>query len=80
MGHAHVERCYRIQLVSPQPRFNGVVLTLMGPEQALDIEQEVNTLLRKDVIEVVPPLDRESGIYSRYFIVARRIRGSFYSI
>ncbi|KAI2651794.1 Protein P [Labeo rohita] len=46
--------------------FNGVLPTLVGPKQALVMEQEVNTLLRKEAIEVVPPHDRESGFYSRY--------------
>ncbi len=36
-----VERGYRIQLGSPPPRFNGVNPTLVGPEQALVIEREV---------------------------------------
>ncbi len=49
--------------------------TRVGPEQALVLEQEVNTLLRKDAIEVVPPLDRESGFYSRYFIVPKKDGG-----
>ncbi len=39
------------------------------------MEQEVNTLLRKEAIEVVPPLDRESGFYSRYFIVPMKDGG-----
>ncbi len=47
----------------------------MGPEQALVLEQEVNTLLRKGAIEVVPPLDRESGFYSWYFIVPKKDGG-----
>ncbi len=38
---------------------------LVGPEQALVMEQEVSTLLRKEAIKVVPPLDKESGFYSR---------------
>ncbi len=46
------------------PPFNGVTPTLVGPEQALLMEQEVSTLLRKEAIEVVPPLDKESGFYS----------------
>ncbi len=50
--------------VLPQP-FNGVTSTLVGPEQALVMEQEVSTLLRKEAIEVVPPLDKEAGFYSR---------------
>ncbi len=36
-----VERGYRIQIGSPPPRFNGVVSTVVGPEQALVLEQEV---------------------------------------
>ncbi len=38
---------------------------LVGPEQALVMEQEVSTLLREETIEVVPALDKESGFYSR---------------
>ncbi len=36
-----------------------------GHKQDLVMEQEVSTLLRKEAIEVVPPLDEESGFYSR---------------
>ncbi len=70
-----VERGYRIQFGAPPPPFKGFFLTLVGPEQALVLEQEVNTLLRKEAIEVVPPLDRESGFYSRYFIVPKKDGG-----
>ncbi len=38
---------------------------LVGPEQALVMEQEVSTLLREETIEVVPALDKESRFYSR---------------
>ncbi len=50
-----VERGYRIQFGSPLPRFNGVVPTLVDPGQALEMGREVDTLLRKEAIEVVPP-------------------------
>ncbi|KAL0161749.1 hypothetical protein M9458_045474, partial [Cirrhinus mrigala] len=53
-----VERGYRIQFGSPPPLFHGVLPTLVGPEQALAMEQEVNALLRKEAIEVVPPHHR----------------------
>ncbi len=46
-----------------------------GPEQALVMEQEVKALLRKEAIEVVPPHERESGFYSRYFIVPKKDGG-----
>ncbi len=58
-----VERGYRIQFGSRPPQFNGVNSTLVGPEQALVMEQEVNTLLRKEAIEVVSLHERESGFY-----------------
>ncbi|KAI2653857.1 Transposon Ty3-G Gag-Pol polyprotein [Labeo rohita] len=70
-----VERGYRIQFGAPPPPFNGVSPTLVGPEQGLVMEQEVATLLRKEAIEVVPPLERESGFYSRYFIVPKKDGG-----
>ncbi len=50
-----VERGYKIQFRSRPPRFNRVFPTLVGPEQALVMEQEVGK--RKEAIEVVPPLD-----------------------
>ncbi len=55
--------------------FNRVTATLVGPEQALVMEQEVSTLLRKEAIEVVPPLDKESGFYSRTSLFLGRMRG-----
>ncbi len=57
-----VEQGYRGAL---SPPFNGVTPTLVGPKQPLVMQQEVSTLLRKEAIEVVPPLDKESGFYSR---------------
>ncbi|KAL0170481.1 hypothetical protein M9458_035077, partial [Cirrhinus mrigala] len=49
----------------------------LGPAhcRGLVMEQEVATLLRKEAIAVVPPHDRESGFYSRYFIVPKKNRG-----
>ncbi|KAL0150532.1 hypothetical protein M9458_054125, partial [Cirrhinus mrigala] len=60
---------------APPPPFKGVFPTLVGPEQGLVMEQEVDTLLRKEAIEVVPPHDRESRFYSRYFIVPKKDGG-----
>ncbi|KAL0159107.1 hypothetical protein M9458_047183, partial [Cirrhinus mrigala] len=70
-----VERGYCIQFGAPPPPFNRVFPTLVGPEQGLVMEQEVATLLRKEAIEVVPPHERESGFYSRYFIVLKKDGG-----
>ncbi|KAL0161734.1 hypothetical protein M9458_045459, partial [Cirrhinus mrigala] len=70
-----VEKGYSIQFGAPPPPFDGVFPTVVGPEQALVMEQEVVSLLRKEAIEVVPPQDRESGFYSRYFIVPKKDGG-----
>ncbi len=39
------------------------------------MEREVDTLLRKGAIEMVPPHKRKSGFYSRYFIVPKKDGG-----
>ncbi len=49
--------------------FNWVTPTLVGPEQALVMEQEVNTLPRKEAIKVVPPLEKRVWVLQPYFIV-----------
>ncbi|KAI2644160.1 hypothetical protein H4Q32_028378 [Labeo rohita] len=46
-----VEEGYAIQFGAPPPPFDGVFPTLVGPEQALVMEQEVETLLRKEAIK-----------------------------
>ncbi len=70
-----VEKGCRIQFGAPPPPFKRLFLTSTNPEQALVLEQEVSSLLRKEAIEVVPPLDRESGFYSRYFVVPKKDGG-----
>ncbi|ROL51349.1 Transposon Ty3-G Gag-Pol polyprotein [Anabarilius grahami] len=66
---------YRIQFGSPPPKFNGVLPTVVAPEQSLVMEQEVTTLLQKGAIERVPPPSKMSGFYSRYFIVPKKDGG-----
>ncbi len=44
-------------------------------EQALVMERDVDTLLRKEAIEVVPPCEREYEFYSQYFIVPKKEGG-----
>ncbi|KAI2645053.1 Transposon Ty3-G Gag-Pol polyprotein [Labeo rohita] len=60
---------------TPEASPEQVFSTLVGPEQALVMEQEVETLLRKEAIEVVPSHDRETRFYSRYFIVPKKDGG-----
>ncbi len=62
MGHAHCRTRLSRRSAATFQRGHS---PLVGPEQALVMEQEVSTLLRKEAIEVVPPRDKESGFYSR---------------
>ncbi len=72
MGPADCRKGVLNSVAFPPPRFSGVTPTLVGPEQALVMEQEVKALFGKEAIEVVPPHERESGFYSRYFIVPKK--------
>ncbi len=44
-------------------------------QQVLVMEQEVKALLEKGAIECVPHSNRETGFYSRYFIVPKKDEG-----
>ncbi|KAI2657251.1 enzymatic polyprotein [Labeo rohita] len=63
-GELATPRGYCIQFGAPPPPFYGIS-TVVSPEQGLVMEQEVETLLRKEATEAVPPHVRESGFYSR---------------
>ncbi|KAL0154140.1 hypothetical protein M9458_050599, partial [Cirrhinus mrigala] len=60
------------QLVRPSPARYPLQHTKLAA-QITPEEQEVGTHLRKESIEVVPPYIRESGFYSRYFIVPKTV-------
>jgi len=70
-----VEKGYRIQFGSRPPNFNGVLLTVVHPEQALVMEQEVKALLAKEAIEQVYSLDRESGFTAVISLFQKRMEG-----
>ena len=66
---------YRLQFGHRPQKFAGVIPTAVVPEQARVMEQEVQTLLVKGAIEIVPLPEKESGFYSRYFIVPKEDGG-----
>ncbi len=70
-----VEKGYRIQFAYRPPCFNGVVSTSVKPERVHLLTQELQALLDKGAIEHVPLPDRESGYYSRYFLVPKKDGG-----
>ncbi len=70
-----IKRGYTLQFRRRPPRFNGVVQSLTLPRNAQVLRQEVCNLLEKGAIEKVPPSERESGFYSRYFVIPKRDGG-----
>ncbi|XP_073721072.1 uncharacterized protein [Misgurnus anguillicaudatus] len=66
---------YRIQFIRRPPRFNGVIFTSVRPERTQILLQEIQSLLMKGAIEHVPLPERESGYYSRYFLVPKKDGG-----
>ncbi|KAL0154111.1 hypothetical protein M9458_050570 [Cirrhinus mrigala] len=71
LGPAHCRARLLHSIWRSAATFQRGLPTLVGPEQGLVMEQEVGTLLGK-AIEVAPPHVRESGFYSRYFIVPKK--------
>ncbi len=53
----------------------GVFSTKVALQQVLVMEQEVKALLEKGAIEYVPHSNRETGFYTRYFIVPKKHGG-----
>ncbi len=49
--------------------------TEVAPQQVLVMEQDIKALLEKGAIEYVPHSNRETGFYSRYFIVPKKDGG-----
>ncbi len=70
-----IKRGYTLQFRRRPPRFNGVVQSLTLHRNAQVLRQEVCNLLEKGAIEKVPPSERESGFYSRYFVIPKRDGG-----
>ncbi len=70
-----IRKGYQIQFGSRPPRFMGVLSTEVAPQQVLAMEQEIKSLLEKEAIEYVPHSNRETGFYSRYFIVPKKDGG-----
>lgn len=70
-----VDKGYRLQFGSRPPKFMGVLETVVGPKQAQVMEQEVQSLLAKEAIDIIPPPDRNVRFCSLYFIVPKKAEG-----
>ncbi len=75
MGPAHCKERIQDSVRVASASIQRVFPTLVGPEQALVMEQEVTTLLRKRPSRWSLLLSGESGFYSPYFIVPKKDGG-----
>ncbi len=73
MGPAYSRKGAQTAVRLPPPEVQWGGLDFSAPGRVM--EQEVHSLLVKEAIERVPPPDRESGFYSRYFIVPKKDGG-----
>ena len=57
------------------PPFNGVKATNVPVKQQNLVKEEINSLLEKNAIEIVPPSQIQEGLYSTFFLVPKKTGG-----
>ncbi len=67
-----VSRGYRLQFATKPPRFNGVLMSVAEGEAAQVLQNEIDSLLLKRAIRVVPIEESQQGFYSRYFLIPKK--------
>ncbi|XP_073668191.1 uncharacterized protein [Paramisgurnus dabryanus] len=70
-----IQKGYSLQFRRRPPRFNGVIASTVRAQDESILYQEICNLLAKQAIESVPMQERESGFYSRYFVVPKKDGG-----
>ncbi len=70
-----IERGYSLQFTHRPPRFRGIIQTKVRDSNAHVLHFEVQTLLAKGAMEMVPLVNSESGFYSHYFLVPKKDGG-----
>ena len=63
---------YTLQFARPPPSFGGVIQSVVQQGQSHFLQKEIDSLLQKEAISVVPPEEAASGFYSRYFLVPKK--------
>ncbi len=70
-----IKNGYTLQFFRRPPRFNGVLMSTVRERNASVLREEIHNLLAKRAVEAVSLTDRESGFYSRYFLVPKKDGG-----
>ena len=63
---------YCLQFGARPPHFHSVINTVVQGEAAEVMREEINSLLNKRAIRVVPASETNKGWYSRYFVVPKK--------
>ncbi|KAL0152042.1 hypothetical protein M9458_052646, partial [Cirrhinus mrigala] len=67
-----IKNGYTLQFFRRPPHFNGVLMSTVREQNASILREEIHNLLGKCAVEKMPLADRESGFYSRYFLVPKK--------
>ena len=72
-----ISRGYRLQFAAVPQRFTGIIHSQAQGESNHVLQEEILSLLNKGAICVIPPAQRQSGFYSRYFLVPKLGGGQY---
>ncbi len=70
-----IKNGYKLQFFHRPPHFNGVLMSTVWERNASVLREEIHNILAKRAVDTVPLADRESGFYSRYFLVPKKDGG-----
>ncbi|XP_072235172.1 uncharacterized protein [Leuresthes tenuis] len=63
---------FRLQFATKPPKFNGVLMSVAEGEAAQVLQNEIDSLLLKRAIRVIPIEESQQGFYSRYFLIPKK--------
>lgn len=67
---------YSLQFCGLPPAFRGIQEVNLSSQKEIEfLEGEIQDLLSKQAVSIVPPHDRERGFYSPYFLVPKKTGG-----
>ncbi len=75
-----VSRGYRLQFATKPTKFNGVLVSTAKVDAAKVLENEIMSLLRKQVIRAISIEEAHQGFDSRYFLIPKKGGASLYPI
>ena len=66
-----IEKGYKLDFIKSPP-LTGIKVTNVPAKDMTFLQNEVQSLLKKDAIEIVPEINRQAGFYSTFFLVPKK--------